>query len=1641
MKRLVFCVTLLAVGAASAYTNTTLNISAGGGTLVSDNYVSIGSFSPLAGEVSRSAAFNNQSGFIVPSDQPVVLLYQLTVNGGTGGGSYTNRARVKLAATVPAGWKFDHWNDGNTNASRIITMTTADAVYTASLKDAQNPVLTVSSPANGIRLISEAVTVAGKATDNNGAADVLIQFNAGTWVTNNTLLSTTNWTASLTLQPGANTVKIYARDAAGNSSATNTLNLTYVLYGTLTVRTDGLGTVNRAPTGTPEVGATYTLTAVPGAGYGFKEWTDGSGSPVGINKVLVFSMSPYKVYQANFTDIQKPTVVIKAPVAKTTNGLLTVRGTATDNKAVASVWVQVSSNGWTQASGTNSWTGTVNLAAGLNTIRAYSMDAAGNCSLTSSVTCTYVVIGNLTIQTNGVGTVTRAPTGKPEIGKLYTLTAAAGTGSVFANWTGDHTSTNRVIKFTMASNMTFTANFTDTAKPTVAIKTPTALQKIFGATGNFTVTGTALDNLALSNVMVSVNSGPFVPASPASTNGLKTWVLPVTLLVSNNTIAAYSEDTTGNRSATITVKCVYTETGALNITTNGPGKVTVAPAGPLLLNKTYTLTAAANAGGVFSNWTGDVVIGSPTGKVVKITLDDANKTKTVTANFADNVKPTIKITAPAARTNTSLLTVQGVATDNKAVASVWVRVNSNAWTQATGTNSWNLPVTLDAGPNTIRAYSVDTTGNNSLTSSVVCTYVVSGSLTITTNGLGKVARTPTTPVEIGQTYTLTATPGTGYGLQSWGGDASGTNKVVKVKATSNTTVIANFADNVNPVVTIADPKAGQRVSNSVHIVKGTATDNFGVSNVLCRVNGGEWTNAVTTNGWKTWSVPVELRSGSNLVQACSIDAARNSSTFANISCTYVVTGPLTLVVTGNGTVTPNLDGQMLEMGKRYTMTAKPATGAIFVDWTYGVDGAVATNKPAVTFPMQSNLVLTANFTTLLNLSEEGLDALSELLDTNSIPQGNAQLIADAALAFDLAARSSPNNYTNRIYNAVTIIMNLINNPAVRSQAEAYGVNLDNLLDPTCIFPTNAPSVDASVDQFAAVVFPAIDKAWAELNAGPATWAGRVEISTNRFSSFDESVWVDVGDVAALKAALKGLRAFTGVLKAYNLNVNFARIYDPVATPQKAITVDGSVADWANVPRSLLTFDYEDGMGTAFAVTQEVAVLLDGTNVALLVTGCPFDIRDNFSLFFDLRLYADGDAFNSENIRYPSVDLYSSGGVVYGMMDGLVIDGFETALVDGVMEIRFPVADGLPVSQVTVTELGGGMVMDEWWEEIFWIEPPGDTPISVLRANHPEFFSKVRNQTSLTAAKTDLQAALNGYLAADTLIGKRSGADAALLHLVDFDPLDEEAQEDRAEKRDVVSKIIASLTSSAQLPAEEDIEGTLTRPVFLGAFFNGKITTNMLPLGLKGTLNNPDWTVFPDPTLNGLLPGMTATNLNKYLRGEYAWMSIQTVRDFTPSSESPYQIDVRLGLDRVRKTVVNATVSGLGPLEQWGDNDEWGWSFEVATPPAAGTKYTLKVEYADGSTEIVYDKINAWIAVNPKPVLTGTKLSWASGAAVPNAECYNVYTSYGDWEELPLTQTFIDLSEFGYVAGDPCWFEVRIVNKNWDKASRRIDTVE
>ncbi len=177
---------------------------------------------------------------------------------------------------------------------------------------------------------------------------------------------------------------------------------------------------------------------------------------------------------------------------------------------------------------------------------------------------------------------------------------------------------------------------------------------------------------------------------------------------------------------------------------------------------------------------------------------------------------------------------------------------------------------------------------------------------------------------------------------------------------ANTNGVPDFSDPlagpdfVLPKVAISEPVANARLTNPAVIVQGTATDDRLVREVLYSLNSGDFTNASGTN---LWLAPVLLRPGMNTFAVKSVDGASNVSAVVTRKFIHVVAIPLDVQIVGDGRVTPDYDGRLLEVGRRYTVTAVPAVSNLFAFWSGGASAV----RPVLTFDMSSNLVLVANF--------------------------------------------------------------------------------------------------------------------------------------------------------------------------------------------------------------------------------------------------------------------------------------------------------------------------------------------------------------------------------------------------------------------------------------------------------------------------------------------------------------------------------------------------------------------------------------------------------------------------------------------------------------------------------------------------------
>jgi hypothetical protein len=254
------------------------------------------------------------------------------------------------------------------------------------------PAVIITYPTAGLTATNAALTVSGKAQGKTALAGVYYQLNGKGW---NATVSTngwTNWTASVTLTPGTNTLQAYAVDKAGTTSLTHSVSFAYVQTALMTVQIMGRGTVSPNYNGKRlNIAARYGMTAVPSRGFAFVNWT---GSLSSSSPTIFFVMDTGLTLTANFKDATPPVLVIRSPAVNqsVTNAVFTVTGGASDNVAVTQVVYRFNGGGWMPAATTNSWatwTAQVTLKSGANIVQAYAQDGAGNCSKTNTVGFVY----------------------------------------------------------------------------------------------------------------------------------------------------------------------------------------------------------------------------------------------------------------------------------------------------------------------------------------------------------------------------------------------------------------------------------------------------------------------------------------------------------------------------------------------------------------------------------------------------------------------------------------------------------------------------------------------------------------------------------------------------------------------------------------------------------------------------------------------------------------------------------------------------------------------------------------------------------------------------------------------------------------------------------------------------------------------------------------------------------------------------------------------------------------------------------------------------------------------------------------------------------------------------------------------------
>jgi uncharacterized repeat protein (TIGR02543 family) len=348
------------------------------------------------------------------------------------------------------------------------------------------------------------------------------------------------------------------------------------------------------------------LTATPATGYQFNGW---SGDISGTSNPINITMDANKIVTALFSPIQRKLTI------NATNGSVNVTNAANSkSKAIATDFYfnhgETTSMTAVPDAGYqfDGWSGD---ASGTNNPLSLTMDA------NKTVTALFSPIQRtLTINaTNGSVTTNPNPVnGTFDHGSIIELTAIPATGYQFDGWSGDVSGTSNPINITMDADKNVTATFI----PITRVLT------INATNGHVNVTGAANSKSQKTSNDFYFNDGETTSLTAVPATGYQ--------------FDGWSGDATGTTNPlSLTMDADKTITAIFSpiqrtLTINATNGSVVAYPSPI--NGTYddgtivTLTATANTGYGFTNWSGDV---SGTTNSITITM---NGNQTVEANFS-----------------------------------------------------------------------------------------------------------------------------------------------------------------------------------------------------------------------------------------------------------------------------------------------------------------------------------------------------------------------------------------------------------------------------------------------------------------------------------------------------------------------------------------------------------------------------------------------------------------------------------------------------------------------------------------------------------------------------------------------------------------------------------------------------------------------------------------------------------------------------------------------------------------------------------------------------------------------------------------------------------------------------------------------
>jgi len=348
--------------------------------------------------------------------------------------------------------------------------------------------------------------------------------------------------------------------------------------------------------GTFVSGTSPTATATANNGYTFVNWTEG-GTVVSSSASYNFTLTTNRTLVANFS----PNYTLSVSASPGAGG--SVGGGGTFVSGTSPTATATANSGYTFANWTEG--GTV-----VSSSASYNFTLTTNRTLVANFTLNP---GNYTIAVSaspGVGG-TVGGGGAFANGSSQTVTATANSGYTFANWTegGTVVSSSASYNFTLTANRTLVANFTP--KPvnyTISVSASPGAGGSVGGGGTFA-------NGSSQTVTATANSG----------YTFANWTEGGTVVSSS---ASYNFTLTTNR----TLVANFTPNYTISVSASPSAGGLVFGGGNFVGGTSQTVTATANSGYTFANWTeGGTVVSSSASYNFTLTTN-----RTLVANFTPN---------------------------------------------------------------------------------------------------------------------------------------------------------------------------------------------------------------------------------------------------------------------------------------------------------------------------------------------------------------------------------------------------------------------------------------------------------------------------------------------------------------------------------------------------------------------------------------------------------------------------------------------------------------------------------------------------------------------------------------------------------------------------------------------------------------------------------------------------------------------------------------------------------------------------------------------------------------------------------------------------------------------------------------------